>query len=67
MTDLYDRLTAIHYSANRPPLHLGILRQYLPDRQFATGLDIGCGTGHSSVALAAFYQRVIALDPMKIC
>jgi SAM-dependent methyltransferase len=63
MTHIYDRLTATHYAAYRPPLHPGILRQYLPERQFATGLDIGCGTGHSSVALAAFCQRVIALDP----
>ena len=58
---------AARYAAHRPggqdsllallPLHLG---GYLPvDR----ALDVGCGTGNSTVALLPFAREVIGLDP----
>ena len=31
-------------------------------RRFASGLDLGCGTGHVSEALAPVVRRVIAVD-----
>lgn len=33
-----------------------------PARRVELGVDVGCGTGHSSTALAAYARRVIALD-----
>lgn len=44
--------TAWHYEAYRPPLHPIILDHALPKGQhFHRALDVGCGAGHSAVAL----------------
>lgn len=63
-TETYDRIAARHYAAYRPPLHALILRRLVrPGEHFRLGLDVGCGTGYSAIALAPFCDRVIGLDP----
>ena len=55
------------YAADRPPLHAAIcarLFSSLPREFFArTALDIGCGAGASTVALAPYVSAVTGLDP----
>lgn len=64
MTERYDDAVAGHYAAFRPPFHRLILERLIPPgERFGTGLDIGCGTGYSAVALAAHCQRVLGIDP----
>ncbi|MEP3208772.1 MAG: class I SAM-dependent methyltransferase [Maribacter sp.] len=63
MTNDYDAISALHYASYRPSLHVEILRRYLSSTQYNAGLDIGCGTGQSAIALAEFCQSVIAIDP----
>lgn len=60
----YTPLLAYHYSAYRPPLHELILQRLLPNQPtFTTGLDIGCGTGYSTRALAPYCRQVFGVDP----
>ena len=64
MASEYDRITAYHYSAYRPGLHRLILNRCIPkNTKLDWGLDIGCGTGQSAIALAEYCQKVIATDP----
>ena len=64
MTTAYDPITAYHYSAFRPMLHRPILSGCIREGiEFGLGLDIGCGTGQSSVALAEYCKKVVAIDP----
>jgi ubiquinone/menaquinone biosynthesis C-methylase UbiE len=63
MPNEYDQITAFHYAAYRPPLHLPILTAGLPSTSFDTGLDIGCGTGQSAIALTNFCQQVVGIEP----
>lgn len=66
MAHEYDQITAFHYSAFRPSLHLLILKRCLEKGAlFSLGLDVGCGTGQSSVALTNFCRKVIAIEPSK--
>lgn len=66
MTDQYNETVAEHYAAYRPPLHQLILKRVLADAgSFSDGLDVGCGTGRSSVALSAFCHHVFAVDPSE--
>jgi len=60
---IYNAETARHYDAYRPPLHQIILQRALGERHFDHGLDVGCGTGSSSVAISGFCNRVTAIDP----
>jgi len=63
---MYDNFTAIHYAAYRPKLHELILARCLkPNERFTLGLDIGCGTGRSAVALSKYCDKVIAIDPSE--
>ena len=63
MTERYDNIAAKHYAAFRPALHPLVLeRLVLPGESFRTGLDVGCGTGYSAVALAGYCDRVFGLD-----
>lgn len=66
MSKEYDHITAFHYAAYRPSLHSDILKAYFREAvKVKTGLDVGCGTGHSSIALTAYCDRVIGIDPSK--
>ncbi|PKF50476.1 class I SAM-dependent methyltransferase [Enterovibrio nigricans] len=64
MSDNYDSRTASHYAAFRPPLHQLILSDAVADLpKFTLGLDIGCGIGHSSIALKSQCASVIGIEP----
>lgn len=64
MIDEYDQITAKHYSAYRPPLHDIILKKCISaEENYTFGLDIGCGTGQSSVSLSKYCKKVIGIDP----
>ena len=64
MTNEYSNTVAKHYAAFRPALHQVILRRLVrPNERFRIGLDVGCGTGYSAVALAEYCDRVFGLDP----
>ncbi|MEM1359088.1 MAG: class I SAM-dependent methyltransferase [Bacteroidota bacterium] len=64
MKDAYGAETAQHYAAYRPPLHERILALSLaPEERFELGLDVGCGTGHSTHAAARWCKRIIGIEP----
>ncbi len=63
MTNDYDAITAFHYASYRPSLHAEILKRGLGSTLYEAGLDIGCGTGQSAIALAKFCQSVVGIDP----
>ena len=64
MSERYDTAAAAHYAGYRPPLHELILDRALgKNARFAFGIDVGCGTGRSTVALAAFCERTVGIDP----
>ena len=64
MSEKYDEIVAKHYWAYRPPLHEIILARVLSKNDlFENGLDIGSGTGYSSVALAHYCNQVIGVEP----
>lgn len=66
MIQNYQKHIAKHYAAYRPPLHQLILATALPTQKtFCRGLDIGCGTGYSAIALANHCQQVLAIDPSE--
>jgi ubiquinone/menaquinone biosynthesis C-methylase UbiE len=65
MAAQYDKTTALHYAAYRPQLHEPILHSCLGKKKFEHGLDIGCGTGASCIALKFFCKEVIGVDPNK--
>ncbi|MEX0344303.1 MAG: class I SAM-dependent methyltransferase [Rhizobiaceae bacterium] len=59
---IYDEQIAYHYSAYRPHLHELIVAEALEGRSFRNGLDVGCGTGYSSLALTNHCERVTGID-----
>ena len=59
--EAYGPITAYAYAAYRPELHTPILAEVLKG-PYETGLDIGCGTGHSTRALAAYCKRTVGTD-----
>ena len=64
MNEKYDRATAIHYSAYCPPLHDLILKYVLLENEiFSVGLDVGCGTGYSAIALTEYCSQVHGIEP----
>ena len=66
MNSHYPSEIAQHYAAYRPPLHAPILGMSLPQpSQFQKGLDVGCGTGYSCLALLAYCTEVTGLDPQE--
>ncbi|MCC6231131.1 MAG: class I SAM-dependent methyltransferase [Verrucomicrobiales bacterium] len=66
MSERYDSTAARHYAAFRPPLHPLILARVIsPHESFRVGLDVGCGTGHSAVALTRYCDQVLGLEPSR--
>lgn len=66
MPTAYDDITAKHYEAYRPPLHSIILGECInKTERFQYGLDVGCGTGRSSIALKAYCEKVLGIDPSQ--
>lgn len=66
MVEEYGQITAFHYSAFRPSLHLQILKECLEGGdEHCLGLDVGCGTGQSSIALTNYCKKVIGIEPSK--
>ena len=63
MSAVYSHTSAFHYAAYRPKLHRAILDRLLfGGTIFPVGLDIGCGTGQSAIALAQYCSSVYAID-----
>jgi SAM-dependent methyltransferase len=65
MASVYDseRLAA-GYAFDRPPIHEQILRSARLARQAHQALDVGCGAGLSTAALASLAERAIGLEPI---
>ncbi|MDH3652476.1 MAG: class I SAM-dependent methyltransferase [Saprospiraceae bacterium] len=60
----YSAEIARHYLAYRPPLHALILEKCLKGKRiFQYGLDIGAGTGQSTIALSKYCLKVTGLEP----
>jgi len=65
MTSVYDsERLADAYAFDRPPVHEQILRSVRLARQADRALDVGCGAGLSTAALAPLARRVIGLEPI---
>ena len=58
-----ERLAAA-YASDRPPVHEHILRSARLARRAERALDVGCGAGLSTAALAPLARRVIGLEPI---
>ena len=66
MSERYDATAAAHYAAFRPPLHAPILARLIrPGESFRDALDVGCGTGRSTVALVPYCERIVGLDASR--
>ena len=61
----YTTDIATHYKSFRPPLHKILFTRSLKNQRFESALDIGCGTGNSSIALAKYCASVTGYDPNK--
>jgi len=66
MTERYDNSAAWHFAAYRPPLHRLILERVIQSNEsFQTGLDVGCGTGYSAIALSRYCNHVFGVDSSR--
>jgi len=67
MTSVYDseRLAAA-YAFDRPSVHGHILRSARVSRTADRALDVGCGAGLSTAALAPLARHVIGLEPVSV-
>jgi SAM-dependent methyltransferase len=65
MRSVYDseRLAA-RYAFDRPPVHDQLLRSARLGRPAGRALDVGCGAGVSTAALAPLARRVTGLEPV---
>lgn len=60
-----DPARAAHYHKVRPSFHREALAEYhnrVPEILYNRVLDVGCGTGQSSVALTLWANEVVAID-----
>jgi SAM-dependent methyltransferase len=65
MTSVYDsERLARAYAYDRPPIHEQIIRSAGLERQVDRALDVGCGAGLSTAALAAVARQVIGVEPI---
>jgi SAM-dependent methyltransferase len=65
MTSVYDsERLARAYTYDRPPIHEQILRSARLNRQADRALDVGCGAGLSTAALAPMARQVVGLEPI---
>jgi SAM-dependent methyltransferase len=65
MTSVYDsERLASAYAFDRPPIHEQILRSARLAWQADQALDVGCGAGLSTAALAPLARQVIGLEPI---
>jgi AbrB family looped-hinge helix DNA binding protein len=65
-TSVYEQAgMAAGYASFRPPVHRKILERALPPGMaFHTALDVGCGAGVSTQALAGFVDFAIGMEPV---
>lgn len=63
--DKYDSDSAFHYKSYRPPLHKFLLERVFTDQSFNKTLDVGCGTGNSTLALTKYSEYITGYDPSK--
>jgi SAM-dependent methyltransferase len=60
---------AAGYALSRPPVHERVIerlyRKSARSERFRLALDVGCGAGVSTKALAGFAENCIGLEPMK--
>lgn len=59
---------AARYTQARPFFHDEVVERlctFAGVHRFRSALDVGCGSGQSSIALAAIADRVIAIDPSQ--
>lgn len=59
----YGPAVAAHYAAFRPSLHDLPLQRALGEGRFAFGVDVGSGTGVSTLALAERCEAVVGVEP----
>src|ERR1700744_6589981 len=65
MTSVYDSERLAAGSAfDRPPVHEQVLHSARLTGQQAWALDVGCGAGLSTAALAPLAQRVTGVEPV---
>jgi SAM-dependent methyltransferase len=67
MTSVYDsaRLAAA-YATDRPPVHQRILATVRLVKRAERALDVGCGAGLSTAALAPLARRVTGVEPIGV-
>lgn len=51
--------------AKRPFLHKQVMEEFLQNKRFRTGLDIGCGAGLSTKAIKPYCEDVLGTDISK--
>ena len=58
----YSEEIASHCKVYRPELHSVLLKKCLLVDSFQRSLNVGCGVGHSSIALTSYCKEVIELE-----
>ena len=65
MTSVYDsERLARGYAFDRPPVHARILKSARLGGRARRALDVGCGAGVSTAALAPLAERVVGVEPI---
>jgi SAM-dependent methyltransferase len=67
MTSVYDsERLATGYAFDRPPVHAQILKAARLRGRARRALDVGCGAGVSTAALAPLAEHVVGLEPIAV-